>query len=205
MRNLFYSFILLLQFMAAGHVHADQPVILVLGDSLSAAFGIERQSGWVNLLQERLIKKGYPHQVVNASISGNTTRAGLSRLPTTLKQHKPAIVIIELGGNDGLQGLSLSEFRNNLDRMTQLVISANAKPLLCGVRIPPNLGLVYGSKFLGIYQEISEKHQVPLVTYILKGVSQNSHLMQQDGVHPTAAGQPIILDNVWEKLAPLLS
>ncbi len=187
-----------------GYSHAEQPVILVLGDSLSAAFGIERQAGWVHLLQERLSKKGYPHKVVNASISGNTTRAGLSRLPAALKQHKPGIVIIQLGGNDGLQGLSLKEFRNNLSGMAQLVKKSNAKTLLCGVRIPPNLGLVYGSGFLGVYLEVADKYRVPLVTYILKGVTQNRHLMQKDGVHPTAEGQPVILDNVWEKLITII-
>lgn len=196
---------MVLQFLVPGYSHAEQPVILVLGDSLSAAFGIERPSGWVHLLQERLSQKGYPHKVVNASISGNTTHAGLARLPAALKQHKPSIVIIELGGNDGLQGLSLKEFRNNLLRIAQLVKRANAKPLLCGVRIPPNLGMVYGSKFLGVYREISEQQHIPLVTYILKGVSQNRQLMQDDGIHPNAKGQPVMLENVWEKLAPLLS
>lgn len=187
-----------------GNSHAGQPVILVIGDSLSAAFGIERQAGWVNLLQQRLDQKGYSYRVVNASISGNTTRAGLARLPAALKQHKPAIVIIELGGNDGLQGLSLKEFRNNLSRMTAMAKEANAKVLLCGVRIPPNLGLVYGSKFLGVYREVSEKYQVPLVTYILKGISDKSELMQKDGVHPTAQGQPVMLENVWESLVKII-
>ena len=187
-----------------GNSHAGQPVILVIGDSLSAAYGIERQAGWVNLLQQRLSQKGYSYRVVNASISGNTTRAGLARLPAALKQHKPAIVIIELGGNDGLQGLSLNEFRNNLSRMTELAKKSNAKVLLCGVRIPPNLGLVYGSKFLGVYQEVSKKYQIPLVTYILKGISDKSELMQKDGVHPTAQGQPFILENVWERLVKII-
>jgi len=187
-----------------GDSHARQPVILVIGDSLSAAFGIERQAGWVNLLQKRLDQKGYSYRVVNASISGNTTRAGLARLPAALKQHNPAIVIIELGGNDGLRGLSLKEFQNNLSRMTAMAKEANAKVLLCGVRIPPNLGLVYGSKFLGVYREVSEKHQVPLVTYILKGISDKSELMQKDGVHPTEQGQPIILENVWERLVTII-
>lgn len=194
----------MLSFLVPGYSHAEQPVILVLGDSLSAAFGIERQAGWVHLLQERLSKKDYPHKVVNASISGNTTRAGLARLPAALKQHKPGIVIIQLGGNDGLQGLSLKEFRNNLSGMAQLVKKSNAKTLLCGVRIPPNLGLVYGSGFLGVYREVADKYRVPLVTYILKGVTQNRYLMQKDGVHPTAEGQPVILDNVWEKLITII-
>lgn len=195
---------LILGCLFAPYSHADQPVILVLGDSLSAAYGIERQAGWVNLLQQRLKQKGYPYKVVNASISGNTTRSGLARLPAALKQHKPSIVVIELGGNDGLQGLSLNEFRNNLASMTELAQKAHAKVLLCGVRIPPNLGLEYGARFLGVYMEVSDKYQVPLVTYIMKGVSQNSHLMQDDGVHPTAKGQPVILENVWEKLVSLI-
>jgi len=158
----------------------------------------------VHLLQQRLQQKGYAYKVINASISGNTTRAGLARLPHALKQHKPAIVIIELGGNDGLQGLSLREFQNNLSRMTHLSLNTKARVLLCGVHIPPNLGPEYGSKFHRVYSKVASQQQVPLVSNLLKGVAQHTELMQEDGIHPGSEGQSRILENVWEKLVPLL-
>lgn len=183
---------------------AAPPVILVVGDSLSAGYGIDRQRGWVQLLQDRLTQSGYRYKVVNASVSGDTTRNGLSRLPYTLKQHKPAIVIIELGGNDGLRGLPLTELEQNLDQMVTLASRANAKVLLCGVRIPPNLGPTYEAKFSESFQRTKTKHTVPLLPDILKGVSDNPALMQQDGIHPTEHGQPLIVENVWGMLVPLL-
>jgi len=176
----------------------------VLGDSLSAGFGIEREKGWVYLLQQHLNQNGHQYNVINASVSGDTTRAGLARLPLALKEHQPSIVIIELGGNDGLRGISLKEFRANLDKMIQLSKAANAKVVLCGVRVPPNLGVAYIAKFLQVYRETSEAHEIPLVNYILKDVSNHSELMQDDGIHPTADAQPIILNNVLEQLNKLL-
>lgn len=205
MRIPFNTCLLLILLLIPVTSHAKQPVILVVGDSLSAAYGIGRHAGWVQLLQQRLAKKGYPYQVVNASISGNTTRSGLARLPAALKQHKPAIVIIELGGNDGLQGLSIEEFHTNLSRMTGMVKKQGAKVLLCGVRIPPNLGMVYGSRFEGVYRDVANQHRVPLVRYMLKGVSDNGALMQEDGVHPTAGAQPLILENIWQELHKLIA
>jgi acyl-CoA thioesterase-1 len=205
MRNPFFSCVLVVLLLVPVTSHAKQPVILIIGDSLSAAYGIERHTGWVQLLQQRLAKKGYPYQVVNASISGNTTRSGLARLPAALKQHQPEIVIIELGGNDGLQGLSIEEFRTNLSLMTSMVKKQGAKVLLCGVRIPPNLGSIYGSKFEAVYRDVAEKHRVSLVKYILKGISENGALMQEDGVHPTAGAQPLILENIWQELHRLIT
>ena len=181
-----------------------QPSVLVLGDSLSAAFGIERKQGWVHLLQQHLNKNGHRYKVINASVSGDTTRGGLSRLPFTLKEHQPKIVIIALGGNDGLRGLSLNEIRSNLNQMIQLAKAANAKVMLCGVRVPPNLGAIYIAKFLQVYRETSKAHNIPLVNYILKDVSSQSNLMQRDGIHPTAEAQPIILNNVMQGLSTLL-
>ncbi len=204
MRNPFYSCLLIVLLLTPVTGNARQPVILIIGDSLSAAYGIERHAGWVQLLQQRLAKKGYPYQVVNASISGNTTRSGLARLPAALKQHKPAIVIIELGGNDGLQGLSIEEFRTNLSRMTGMVKKQGAKVLLCGVRIPPNLGMLYATKFQNVYRDVAQEHQSPLVKHILKGVAENAMLMQEDGVHPTASAQPLILENIWKELHKLI-
>lgn len=204
MRYLFSVLIFLAVIVTPRLSLAEPPVILVLGDSLSAGFGIDRQLGWVQLLQDRLKQSGYPYKVVNASISGDTTRNGLTRLPYALKQHKPAVVIIELGGNDGLRGLPLSELKQNLDQMVKLAKQARAKVLLCSVRIPPNLGPVYGTKFSEAFDVTESKHQVPLVRDILNGVSGNPALMQQDGIHPTEQGQPIIVDNVWHALLPLL-
>lgn len=182
----------------------DNPTVLVLGDSLSAGFGIERDQGWVHLLQLYLNKNGHSYKVINASVSGDTSRAGLSRLPLALNEHKPRIVIIALGGNDGLRGISLKEFRSNLDKMVQLSQQANARVLLCGVRVPPNLGVTYVARFLQVYRDTSQKHDIPLVNYILKDVSSNPDLMQADGIHPGAKAQPIILNNVLEELGKLL-
>ncbi|MGD8925230.1 MAG: arylesterase [Thioalkalispiraceae bacterium] len=182
----------------------DQPSVLVLGDSLSAGYGIERDQGWVHLLQQYLDQHGHQYKVINASVSGDTSRAGLARLPVALKEHQPKIVIIALGGNDGLRGISLKEFRSNLDRMISLAKAAKAKVLLCGVRVPPNLGVAYVAKFLQVYRDASEANKVPLVNYILKDVSIHTDLMQDDGIHPTAAAQPIILRNVLEGLNKVL-
>ncbi|MGD8785601.1 MAG: arylesterase [Thioalkalispiraceae bacterium] len=186
------------------YAQEDQPSVLVLGDSLSAAFGIERDQGWVHLLQQHLNNNGHAYNVINASVSGDTTRAGLARLPLALKEHQPKIVIIALGGNDGLRGISLKEFRANLERMIRLAKAADAKVVLCGVRVPPNLGVAYVAKFLQVYREVSAAHNVPLVNYILKDVSNHSELMQADGIHPTAAAQPLILNNVLEGLNRVL-
>ena len=183
---------------------AAQPVILVLGDSLSAGYGIDRQHGWVQLLQDRLQRSGYAYQVVNASISGDTTDSGLSRLPYALKQHHPTIVIIELGGNDGLRGLSLSQLQTNLTRLVSLAKQAGAKVLLCRERIPPNLGPVYTAKFSERYDLVAKQQKVSLVPYLLEGVADVPALMQADGIHPNENGQPLMLENVWPVLKPLL-
>jgi len=179
-------------------------VILVLGDSLSAGYGIDRQHGWVQLLQNRLQQSGYAYQVVNASISGDTTDSGLSRLPYALKQHKPAIVIIELGGNDGLRGLSIGELQANLTQLIKLARQAKAQVLLIRERIPPNLGPAYTAKFSQLYKMIAKQQQVPMVPFLLKGVADDPSLMQADGIHPNAKGQPGMLENVWPVLEPLL-
>lgn len=183
---------------------SEKTSVLVLGDSLSAAFGIERDEGWVHLLQQHLNKNGHHYKVINASVSGDTTRAGLARLPLALKEHQPGIVIIALGGNDGLRGLSLKELRTNLDKMIRLSKDRQAKVMLCGIRVPPNLGVTYVARFLQVYRETSQAHDIPLVNYILKDVSSHSDLMQKDGIHPTAEAQPIILNNVLQKLTTLL-
>lgn len=186
-------------------VHASEaPVILVVGDSLSAAHGIDRQKGWTGLLQQRLGQQGFPHRVVNASISGDTTAGGLARLPAALEQHRPAIVILELGANDGLRGLSLVQVRRNLGRMIDLAQQHGARVLLLGMRMPPNLGPLYTEKFQAVYRELAQEKRVPLVPFLLEGVARDPALMQSDGLHPNGAAQPRLLDNVWPLLLPLL-
>lgn len=188
----------------AVHAAAPAPVIMILGDSLSAAPGVPHQTNWPHLLQQRLQQKGYPYKVVNASVSGDTTMAGLSRLPVALKTHQPKIVIIALGGNDGLQGLPTTEMLNNLNKMIALAKNAKAKVLLCGVPLPPNLGQTYIAKFLEVYHVAARDNQVAMIPYILKDVATNPELMLADGIHPNERGQPIVMENVWSGLNALL-
>lgn len=180
------------------------PVILVLGDSLSAAYGIEAKQGWVSLLQKRLNDKRIHVRVVNASITGDTTRGGLTRLPDALKRFKPSIVVIELGANDGLRGLSLLAMKQNLIHMAGLSRRAGASVLLLGMYLPANYGERYGERFHQVYREVAGETAAPLVDFFLQGVAETTKLMQADGLHPSAAAQPRMLDNVWEKLEPLL-
>jgi acyl-CoA thioesterase-1 len=178
--------------------------MLVIGDSLSAGFGMKTAESWPSLLEERLAKSGYAHQVVNASISGETTRGGLTRLPAALERHEPDIVIVELGGNDGLRGIPLEEIRRNLQRMIDASLEAGARVLLAGVYIPPNYGPAYTQGFKQIFRDLSARDDVALLPFILEGVALDPALMQADGIHPNQAAQPIILDNVWPVLLPLL-
>ena len=191
-------------FLARDAGAASAPSILVVGDSLSAGYGIEMRNGWVTLLQQRLVKKGYPHAVVNASISGDTTAGGRARLPAALNRHRPQIVLLELGGNDGLRGLSLRETRANLDAMIKAAQSAGAQVLLVGIHLPPNYGPEFTRKFHAIYHELARAHDTALVPFLLEGVALTPGLMQPDGIHPRAAAQTRLLDNVWPHLEPLL-
>ncbi len=184
---------------------AGVPVILVLGDSLSAAYGIAQEAGWVTLLQGRLREHGFDHEVVNASISGDTTAGGLTRLPDLLARHRPAILIIELGANDGLRGLKLGVPRENLTRMVQMGKAAGSQVLLVGIRLPPNYGAAYDRAFQAVFQDVAAAAGVPLVPFLLDGVTETPGLMQADGIHPAAAAQPQILDNVWPAVEPLLT
>jgi acyl-CoA thioesterase I len=185
-------------------VSAVKPTILVLGDSISAGYGIDINQGWVALLQKRLDEKSYNYRVVNASVSGDTTRTGLNRLPAALAQHSPEIVIVELGGNDGLRGLAFSEIENSLTQIIQLCHKHHAAVLLVGVRLPPNYGTVYIQQFEKLYAKISKKYHVALVPKILDKVADYRQLLQQDGIHPTVQGQPQVMHNVWAGLKPLL-
>lgn len=181
----------------------DAPGILVLGDSLSAAYGIEVRQGWVSLLEQQLREK-YPHLVVNASVSGETTGGGLSRLPALLQQHKPAIVILELGGNDGLRGYPLNVMQQQLAEIIEKSRAAGAEVLLVGMQIPPNYGPRYTARFRDTYAGLAKKYELPLVTFLLEGVAMQPGMMQRDGIHPTAAAQEKMLENVWPVLQPLL-
>jgi acyl-CoA thioesterase-1 len=180
------------------------PVILVFGDSISAGYGMPPESVWVNLLSKRLRREGYGFQVVNASVSGETTVGGLARLPRALAVHEPRIVIIELGANDGLRGLPLADTRANLDAMIQLATNPGRTVLLLGMRMPPNYGERYTQGFAEIYTDLARNRHVALVPFLLAGVADQPSLMQGDGLHPTERGQPILLDNVWPVLEPLL-
>lgn len=178
--------------------------ILVVGDSLSAAYGIDVQSGWVALLQRRLDAQGSRYKVVNASISGDTTAGGLARLPRALAAHRPEIVIIELGGNDGLRGLAPTQMKNNIAAMITKARAQGAKVLLVGIYVPPNYGRQYRERFRAVYRDLAEQYSVPLVPFLLDGVATHSNLMQADNIHPTAEAQPTILENVWSHLRPML-
>jgi acyl-CoA thioesterase-1 len=178
----------------------------VLGDSISAGYGIQREQGWVNRLREQVAERPdrLAWQVVNASISGETTGGGLARLPDALNAHKPAVVIIELGGNDGLRGYPVETIRDNLSRMVALVTEAGGQALLVGMQIPPNYGPRYTRAFAELFQEVADQHGVALVPFLLERVALVPELMQADGIHPTAAAQQELLDTVWPHLDPLL-
>jgi acyl-CoA thioesterase I len=180
------------------------PVILVFGDSLSAAYGIDPALGWVNLLRARLQSQGYKYQVVNASVSGETTAGGLARLARALETQHPRIVVLELGANDGLRALPLAEIRGNLDRMLTLSRQAGRQVLLLGIHMPPNYGPRFTAEFDRVYVDLASQHKVALVPFLLEHVADRPELMQGDGMHPTAAGQPLVLDNVWPALSKLL-
>jgi len=185
-------------------VRAESPVILVLGDSLSAGYGIPVEKGWVSLLQRRLVERGFPYRVVNASISGDTTSGGLSRLPAALELHRPAIVVLELGANDGLRGQPPMAMSRNLSRMIERSRQAGARVLLAEMRIPPNYGPLYAQKFQATFGELAQHYAIPLIPFLLDGVAGNPALIQDDGLHPRAEAQPRILDNVWAVLEPAL-
>ena len=198
--------LLLLWSIAAAAVDTDEPpTILVLGDSLSAGYGIASGSGWVDLLERRLRDEGYPHRVVNASISGDTSRGALARVERALEHHRPNLLIIELGGNDGLRGIPAREMHANLGAIIDRGRAAGAQTLLVGVRLPPNYGPAFTEKFHAVYGRLAEEKGVAWVPFLLKGVALRAEWMQADGLHPTAEGQPTLLENVWRSLSPLLA
>ena len=189
----------------SGATHAKAtPAILVYGDSLSAEYGLQRGAGWVALLTERLRLRRANYSVVNSSISGETSAGGASRIAAELARVKPSIVIIELGGNDGLRGLALAATRSNFDAMIVASIKAGARVILCGMQLPPNYGRDYTERFRALYPELAKKHKVALVPFFLDGIGDRRDLFQPDGIHPLGEAQPRLLDNVWTLLGPML-
>ena len=181
--------------------------VLILGDSLSAEYGLARGAGWVALLEARLAKQGISAQVINASISGETTSGGRTRLPALLKQHRPTHVVIELGGNDALRGFPVRATQDNLNAMTQASQTAGAQVLLVGMQVPPNYGKRYSDDFAAVFARVAQERQVALVPFLLKGVADRSDArewFQPDGIHPLAKAHPVMLDNVWGGLRALL-
>jgi acyl-CoA thioesterase-1 len=206
MRKLLTSFILFLTLGLLLQVTAAEQTktILVMGDSLSAGYGLKPEEGWVNLLRDKLQQQNLNYRVINASITGDTTRGGLARLPKALTREKPDILILELGANDGLRGFDINLTRNNLNRMVELAHSSNASVLLLGIQLPANYGLSFREKFRQIFTDVAKQQKIALVPFFLKGVAETRDLMQADGIHPAAEAQPVILGNIWPALSPLL-
>lgn len=194
--------------LAAATVVAEtatsDPVVLVFGNSLSASYGLPLKGGWVWRLQHRLTEQGYRHKVVNASISGETTRGGVERLPRALEMHNPAVVVLELGGNDGLRGIRPATIRANLGAMVSMAQAQGARVLLVGVRMPPNYGPIYAEQFRSVFPQVAAEYDVPLLPRLLEGIAGDRDLMQPDGIHPTVRAQERILENIWPQLEPLL-
>lgn len=178
--------------------------IVVLGDSLSSGYGLQLDESWVSMLEERLRAEGYGYEVVNASISGDTSSGGLARLPSLLATHEPSIVIVELGGNDGLRGQPVQSLRSNLSRIIELARASGAAPILTGIQIPPNYGPSFAGAFARVYPELAAEFDIPLVGFLMEDVALNGDLMQSDGMHPNARGHEVMLENVWAVLADLL-
>ncbi|PWK84758.1 arylesterase [Fulvimonas soli] len=195
---------LLLSLLAAGALHAAPKTVLVLGDSLSAAHNIAAEQGWVHLLEVRLGKMVPPWQVVNASISGETSLSGRHRLPALLATYRPRVVVLELGANDGLRGLPLAQLRDNLAAMVSAAQATGAKVLLLGIELPLNYGPQYRDGLRAVYADLARQKHAALVPFLLEGVALDPARMQDDGLHPNAAGEPAVLGNVWPALQPLL-
>ncbi|SCC95033.1 Esterase TesA [Thiomonas sp. X19] len=189
---------------AAAARQASHPVVLIVGDSLSAGYGLETGKGWASLLARRMAQQFPAWRVVNASVSGDTTAGGLSRLPALLERDHPAVVIVELGGNDALRGLSLSTTQANLTAMVQQSKAEGARVLLLGMEIPPNYGPAYTQRFAAIFPVVAKAEQVALVPFFLAGVVNHPNWFQADNIHPTAIAQPVMLNTVWPRLLSLL-
>lgn len=191
--------------LAAPAAASSAATVLVLGDSLSAGYGLPRDQGWVQLLEQRLRAEKPDYKVVNASISGETTGGGVNRIDALLKTHRPALVILALGANDGLRGAAPDSIRRNLEAISDACRAAKARVLLVGIRLPPNYGTEYTGKFQDVFRAVARSRKLPLVPFLLDGFPENRELFQDDGMHPTAAAQPLMLETVWKELRPLLT
>lgn len=201
MRRFIALFFLLLAINANG---AETPTVLVFGDSLSAGFGIDVDQSWTSLLQARLESQGYEHRVINASISGETTEGGAARIDYALETFSPALVILELGGNDGLRGIPADRMKSNFEKIISSSKASGAAVVLLGIRIPPNYGPRYIQAFESVFREVATEHEVPWIEFFMQGVALNEKLMQGDGIHPNAAAQPVLLDNAWPIISKTL-
>jgi len=204
MWNYFLRGLVLAILLLAVPAQAAQQTLLVLGDSLSASYGLAQEHGWVSLLQQRLSNEKHPYRVINASISGETTSGGLYRIDALLTTHRPDIIILELGANDGLRGLSLEATRSNLESMIQRAKKSGAKVLLIGMRIPPNYGPSYAEPFHKLFETLAKKYRISRVPFLLAAIAGQREYFQADGLHPTAEAQVLMLDTVWPVLQPML-
>ena len=204
--KLFVRLLLFSVFIPLNAISADShlPAILVFGDSLSAAYGIEEEEGWVSLLDKRIKGEGLAFRVVNGSVSGETSTGGVERLPSMLKTYRPRVVILELGGNDGLRGLPLELITNNLNKMVDMIHETGSSALLAGIQIPPNYGTRYTVPFTKLFYKIAETKQIGFIPFLIDGIPQQPELMQDDGIHPKAEAQVLILNNVWPHLLNLI-
>lgn len=190
--------------VAASTASANERTLLILGDSLSTAYNIDAGSGWVSLLERRLATQGYSYRIVNASISGDTSRGAATRLGAVLAETRPDLAIVELGGNDGLRGVALEELRRNLELIIRRLTDAGSSVLLVSVKLPPNYGATYTAGFEKIYTDLGAQFGVQVGGFLLEGIALRPELMQEDGIHPTAEAQALILENIWRDLEPLL-
>ena len=201
---MYYRILIFVIYLFSFPVHAQEKTILILGDSLSASYGIPVEDGWVSLLEQRLVRQNMKYKVVNASISGETTLGVKTRLDKLLNEYSSEIVVIELGGNDGLRGFPLSEIEQNLSDIVNTIKKNGVTVLLVPMQLPPNYGAAYNQRFMSIYKSVSEKQNINMSTFILNDIAQHSELMQADGLHPTKEAQAMMLDNLWPSLEPLI-
>jgi acyl-CoA thioesterase-1 len=199
----FLSFLILL--ISADAQSSDAPTVLIFGDSLSAGYGIEVDQSWATLLQTRLNEQGYEHRVINASISGETTEGGATRIDSALQDFSPELIILELGGNDGLRGFPAARMKANLDKIVTRAKSTGASVVLLGIRIPTNYGPRYSTAFENVFRQVSTEFEVQWIEFFMEGIAMNEELLQDDRIHPNAEAQPILLDNAWPIISATLN
>jgi acyl-CoA thioesterase-1 len=199
----FLAFVLVL--LSPGTQSVEPPTVLIFGDSLSAGFGIDVDQSWTTLLQLRLEEQGYEHRVVNASISGETTEGGATRIASAIETFTPEVVVLELGGNDGLRGFPPARMKENLDTIVSVSKASGADVVLLGITIPPNYGQKYIEMFEDVYRQVAFEYEIPWIEFFMEGVALDENLMQSDGIHPNAAAQPVLLDNAWPMISEALA